>query len=729
MKRFRGLIGCIGVWLATGMALTQARAQDDPLPLPAGPIRPAVPSPSSLRGVRIESRCLYVIDNDADTSLALRLRSGMPAILEVDFGNDGVAEFRMQRERFDRIVIDARGGDDEVLIDEANGIFTDTEITTIMGGAGDDTLRGGSGGETFDGGPGHDTALLGGGDDRFVWNPGAASDVVEGGAGLDTIEINGRDGDEAFTVTANGTRVRFDRLSPASFNLDIGTCENLVLNAKGGNDSLGCTGNLAALIRITADGGAGDDTLLGSNGADVLIGGDDDDFVDGQQGADTALLGAGDDRFQWDPGDGNDTIEGQAGHDTVLFNGSSIGETFDFSGNGARLRFTRNIGNVVLDADGVEQFDLNALGGADLINSGNLTATAVAEVNIDLAATSGGVAGDAQQDSVNIVGTPAADTFDISADAGFTVVHLAAEVRVKGYEAADQVVIVGGGGDNVNVFGSDGPDTMAIVLNGTQARIDATGFSAAVAVSGGLSLAIQGRGGADTISCAGNLAGLAIPLTLDGGAGDDTVLGSNGADVLIGGDDDDFVDGQQGADTALLGAGDDTFQWDPGDGNDTIEGEAGNDAVFFNGSNIGETFAFSANGTRLRFTRNIGNVVLDADGIEQFDLNAFGGADIINAGDLTATALAEVNIDLAAIGGVAGDAQPDAITVNGTEFADTVHVAAVADVVEISGMAVAVRIAHSEAALDGLTINGLGGIDTITADPGVAALILLSVNP
>src|SRR6185503_4789165 len=121
------------------------------------------------------------------------------------------------------------------------------------------------------------------------------TDLNEGGSGTDTVEVNGGNGDEQFTTTANGTRVRFDRINPAPFALDIGTCESLVLNANGGNDSLACTGNLAALIQITADGGTGDDTLLGSNGIDVLLGGDSNDFIDGQQGNDTALLGAGND--------------------------------------------------------------------------------------------------------------------------------------------------------------------------------------------------------------------------------------------------------------------------------------------------------------------------------------------------------------------------------------------------------------------------------------------------
>ena len=125
----------------------------------------------------------------------------------------------------------------------------------------------------------------------MIWNPGDDTDLNEGGAGTDTVEVNGGNGAEQFTTTANGVRVRFDRVNPAPFAIDIGTSENLVLNANGGDDSFSATGNLAALIQITVDGGAGNDTILGSNGIDVLLGGDGDDFVDGQQGNDVAFPG------------------------------------------------------------------------------------------------------------------------------------------------------------------------------------------------------------------------------------------------------------------------------------------------------------------------------------------------------------------------------------------------------------------------------------------------------
>jgi Ca2+-binding RTX toxin-like protein len=123
----------------------------------------------------------------------------------------------------------------------------------------------------------------------MIWNPGDATDLNEGGDGVDTAQVNGGNGAEVFTATTpDGTRVRFDRTSPAPFSIDIGTTENLELNANDGNDSFTATGNLAPLIAISVDGGAGDDTILGGNGADTLLGGPGKDFIDGNQGADVS---------------------------------------------------------------------------------------------------------------------------------------------------------------------------------------------------------------------------------------------------------------------------------------------------------------------------------------------------------------------------------------------------------------------------------------------------------
>ena len=205
-------------------------------------------------------------------------------------------------------------------------------------------------------------------------------------------------GAEQFTTTANGTRVRFDRLNPAPFSIDIGTSERLTLNANGGDDSFSATGNLAALIAITADGGFGNDTLLGSNGIDLLLGGDGNDFADGQQGNDTALLGAGDDAFQWDPGDGNDAVEGQDGTDAMAFNGSNISENMDVSANGQRVQFRRDIAAITMDLNDIEFIVAKTLGGTDNLTINDLSGTDVINVVADLAATGGG--DDAQPDKV-----------------------------------------------------------------------------------------------------------------------------------------------------------------------------------------------------------------------------------------------------------------------------------------------------------------------------------------
>src|SRR5262249_37544424 len=178
------------------------------------------------------------------------------------------------------IEVFGNGGNDTITVDEANGALP---AAHLFGGAGNDVLTGGSGNDLLFNGTGNDTlngkggddllfdgagndVLIGGtgsemfgeaGNDRMIWNPGDGSDLMEGGDGVDTAEVNGGNGSETFTITANGTRVRFDRISPAPFTLDIGTTENLVLNANGGDDVITAGNGLANLIKLTIDGGAG----------------------------------------------------------------------------------------------------------------------------------------------------------------------------------------------------------------------------------------------------------------------------------------------------------------------------------------------------------------------------------------------------------------------------------------------------------------------------------------
>ncbi len=601
------------------------------------------------------------------------------------------------------IRIFGRDGSDALTLNEASGALPRAEM---FGEVGNDTLTGGSGGDTLDGGPGNDTLLGKGGfdfllgragndtmtggdaddqvsgeegDDRIIWNPGDDTDLNEGGDGIDTVEVNGGNGAEVFTTTANGTRVRFDRIDPAPFSIDIGACEKLVVNMNGGNDSFSATGNLAALIQITVDGGTGDDTILGSNGADLLIGGDNNDFVDGQQGNDTALLGAGDDVFQWDPGDGSDTVEGQAGTDKLLFNGSAANEIFDISANGARVRFTRNLGNIVMDLDDIETLDLNALGGTDNVTVNNLAGTDLAIANVNLAGTIGGAAGDAAADAVIVNGSN-----------------------------SDDVVDVFGAGTSVSVLG-------------LTTRVDITNSEGA-----NDSLVINALAGNDGVTATTLPAGV-IKLTLDGGADKDTLLGSQGADVFLGGDGNDFIFGDNGNDVAFLGAGDDVFQWDPGDGNDTVEGQDGADSMIFFGSNASESINITPNGGRALFLRDIASVTMDLDDVESIDFRALGGVDTMTVGDLTGTDLKQVGLDLRGPNG-GGDAAADTVTVSGSNSNDVFSASGDASGVSVLGLQASIRISNAEAALDRLILNAIGGDDVVNASTLEASGIQLSLN-
>jgi hypothetical protein len=149
----------------------------------------------------------------------------------------------------------------------------------------------------------------------------------------------------------------------------------------------------------------------------------------------------------------------------------------------------------------------------------------------------------------------------------------------------------------------------------------------------------------------------------------------------------------------------------------------------FIGSAGSEAFEASAVAGRLRFIRDLGNIVMDADGTERVDLRALGGQDSTIVNDLSGTDVTQVDIDLApAISGTTGDGLADAITVNGTNGPDDVTVAANGGVVDMTGLVTAVSISHSEVANDSLTIKTSGGNDDVAIGGGVAALIQTLVD-
>jgi Ca2+-binding RTX toxin-like protein len=255
-----------------------------------------------------------------------------------------------------------------------------------------------------------------------------------------------------------------------------------------------------------------------------------------------------------------------------------------------------------------------------------------------------------------------------------------------------------------------------VLASGSSASV--VGLSALVTITdaeAGDRLTINGLGGDDTISAATVPAGT-IALTLDGGAGDDTIIGGANADLLIGGTGNDTVRGGRGADLALLGDGDDLFTWDPGEGSDVVEGQAGFDTMLFNGAGVNENIDISANGARAIFFRDAGGITMDLDDVERIDFNALGGTDKSVVNDLSGTDVTRVAIDLAgSLGGSTGDGQADQVTVNGTQGDDAVQVTLAGTQALVTGLAAQVSIDHFEADRDLLAVSLGAGDDMIDA--------------
>ena len=457
----------------------------------------------------------------------ITIRRGAPGRLVVDVGDNGSADYTFLRSTFTRIVVNGGAGADRLKINESNGVFTNTEATTLNGQAGNDVLlggsshevlRGGTENDTVDGNRGGDDVGMGPGNDSFVWNAGDGADTVRGDADEDTVTVNGSAAPD--TITVSPTAVVGHAL--VSGGLDVTTVEALNVNGLGGEDTL-FAGAVTGLFQLTFDGGAGADILNGGNGNDILMGGSDGDTVDGNQGADVALLGAGDDVFVWDPGDGSDVVEGGADRDELLFNGSAATEIFGASANGSRLLFARNIGNIVMDTDDVEILTVHALGGVDTVTVNDLSATDVQNVDVDL-----GVAG---------VGDIALDTVIVNAT------NNANAVRISGASGGVSVI----------------SPYLAVGIVDAEPAND--------------SLIVNASVGADVIS-ATTLASTSVVLTLNGSTGDDILVGSQGNDTINGGSGNDYIDGDPGNDT--LDGGADT---------DTIDGGTGTDSAI-NGENV-----------------------------------------------------------------------------------------------------------------------------------------------
>jgi hypothetical protein len=276
-------------------------------------------------------------------------------------------------------------------------------------------------------------------------------------------------------------------------------------------------------------------------------------------------------------------------------------------------------------------------------------------------------------------------------------------------------------GDTLQIFGDNGEQNLAIVNqpgtyvldignNGTaDFTFDRSTFS---------KIEVDAKGGNDRIDLVNGGGAFDKPITVDGGAGNDTLRGAAGGEKLLGGSGDDDIDGNIGADTVDGGSGNDRIEWDPGDGSDTVDGASGTDALDFNGSNIGEQIGVTANGARARLTRNVASIDMDLGSLEQIRVRTLGGSDAVTVGDLRGTGVRTVSSDQRASDGGA-DGVADNVIVQGTDAADRFDVGATSDgKVRVDGSGVGVEVTSAETQ-DNVDVDTLGDADTVVSGVSV----------
>jgi Ca2+-binding RTX toxin-like protein len=148
--------------------------------------------------------------------------------------------------------------------------------------------------------------------------------------------------------------------------------------------------------------------------------------------------------------------------------------------------------------------------------------------------------------------------------------------------------------------------------------------------------------------------------------------------------------------------------------------------LLFNGSNAGEKIDLSANGSRLRLTRDVGAIVMDVNDVQDVTVRTLGSADTTTVNDLSGTDVKNVTLNQAGFDGNP-DTSLDAVIVQGTNANDAVTVAPVTGGVKVTGLSASVTVTGADPT-DTLTVNGLGGDDVLDASAVPAGVLTIALD-
>jgi Ca2+-binding RTX toxin-like protein len=437
---------------------------------------------------------------------------------------------------------------------EAQGFFYGSVHgdDTLIGGTGDDYLNGQGGNDTLFGEAGYDVFNGEAGDDTL--DPGVGGGYLTGGAGSDTYLFNRGDGtvwiDQSGTAAGDADVLRFGP--------DI-TSADIVAKRVHGLNPPGWGGAFPDDLGLTFKGS--DDLVLLKNWWEpdtvrvARI-----EFADGTiwttADIEAAMSPAGDDRMLGDDA-ASDRLNGGAGNDSLAGGGGN-----DVLGGGT--------GNDFIDG-GTDDDTLDGGAGNDVLVAGS--------------------------GNNSLAGGEGDDTFVVDASAGVD--------HISDTGGVDTLVLEGATPGDISL----GVGSLKIVVNSTGREIHIDDFDAENPLgSGGVEYFRFADGSVldkqELIAALGfHPTGGNGNDTLNGTALNDRLSGNGGDDILRGGHGDDLLEGSDGADV---------YQFNLGDGFDTIDDapdSIGNRIVFGVGTTR-DSIVLATNGPDLLIAYSAGDAVL-----------------------------------------------------------------------------------------------------------------------
>ncbi len=426
-----------------------------------------------------------------------------------------------------------------------------TGIVRVDGGDGNDTLTGSAQADTLRGGLGNDVLAGGAGNDIFeIVSETDGADTVDGGSGTDQI-----------LAVTQGVTIRLAAQTTGVETI-TGLGSALVYGAL--NDNINLTGvTLNGIVSI--DAGSGNDTVIASGAGDTILAG---------LGNDTLTGNGGNDSYLFNPGDGNDIVQefssggaGSGGTDALVF-GAGINSddvTISKTGNDVILTIGASGETVTLksQAGTTTSYWVEEVRFADGTVWDRVTTITTPSYGTAAGETLNGTSG-----TDVIFGLGGNDTLSGAASAD----------RLFGGEGAD--TIVGGLGDDV-LSGGAGDDIFSFTNgDGYDFVSGGAGYDMILATANNCAIALSTLSGIEEISTGGfsgvtvwgsnvaagdmlDFSGVTMTgiVKIDGGSGNDVLIGSAGADTLVGGSGNDILSGHLGNDSIDGGAGTDTADY------------------------------------------------------------------------------------------------------------------------------------------------------------------------